>query len=65
MLTWINNILDPYINELKKVEWPTWEELYVNTITVLVASFLLAVLIALMDFVFQFLVGGLYDLLIG
>ena len=62
MLSGILKYFDPYISELKKVEWPSWEELYVNTITVLVASLLLAILIALMDLFFQFSVGGLYEL---
>ena len=62
MFGWIVRIIEPYVAELKKVEWPTWDELYANTITVLVASFLLALLIAIMDFVFQALMGGLYDL---
>ena len=62
MLKWVQAFIEPYINELKKVEWPGWDELYANTVTVLVSSFLLAVLIAVMDFVFQFLVGGLYQI---
>ena len=52
----------PYIKELEKVEWPKIEELQVNTVTVLVASLLLAILIAFMDFIAQGVMTFLYGL---
>lgn len=37
---------------LHRVTWPTWKELQSNTIIVVVASVLIALMISLMDFVF-------------
>lgn len=36
----------------QRVSWPTWKELQSNTIIVVVASVLIALLIFVMDFVF-------------
>jgi len=56
---WINL----YVTELtEKVTWPTVAELQSMTVTVLVASILLAIVIALMDIVFRFGMGFLYEL---
>lgn len=46
-----------YINEtvtemVHRVTWPTWKELQNNTITVVIASVLIALSIFVMDFVF-------------
>lgn len=46
-----------YINEtvtemLHRVTWPTWKELQNSTITVVIASVLIALSIFVMDFVF-------------
>ena len=46
-----------YINEtvtemVHRVTWPTWKELQANTIIVVVASVLIALVIFVMDFVF-------------
>ena len=52
-----------YADELLyKVQWPSLSELQGNTITVLVASLLIALMIALMDFVFRIGMTNLYDL---
>ena len=52
-----------YADELLyKVQWPSLPELQSSTVTVLVASLLIALLIALMDFVFKFTMTNLYDL---
>jgi len=47
---------------LYKVQWPSLEELQSSTITVLVASIIIALMIGLMDLVFQTSMGGLYSL---
>ncbi|MEM6261746.1 MAG: preprotein translocase subunit SecE [Bacteroidota bacterium] len=47
---------------LYKVQWPSLEELQSSTITVLIASVLIALAIALMDLVFKFVIGGLYSI---
>lgn len=52
-----------YMDELLyKVQWPTLEELQSSTVTVLIASILIALAIAAMDFVFSTSMGGLYSL---
>ncbi|WNJ16919.1 preprotein translocase subunit SecE [Pontibacter sp. G13] len=42
---------------LHKVQWPTLEELQSSTVTVLIASFMIALTIFVMDFVFDTLMG--------
>lgn len=55
-----------YINEtvtemVHRVTWPTWKELQSNTIIVVVASVLIALIIFVMDFVFG-ISGGKNDM---
>lgn len=47
---------------LYKVQWPRFEELQDNTVIVLVASVIIAVVISLLDFSFRELVKLIYDL---
>lgn len=55
--------LNDYYTELKnKVDWPKYEELQSHTITVLVASFIIAVIISLMDLAFNTSLKFVYDL---
>jgi len=59
----IRLFLQSYYDELRfKVTWPRMSELQVNTVTVLVASFIIAILIALMDLVFSSGLNALYGL---
>jgi preprotein translocase subunit SecE len=52
-----------YLDELvNKVTWPTLEELQANTITVLVASLIIAIVVALMDAAFNQGMGLLYGM---
>ncbi|GAB4414557.1 MAG: hypothetical protein OHK0039_22450 [Bacteroidia bacterium] len=56
-------IFKEYLDELLyKVQWPTLEELQASTVTVLVASIIIAVIIAIMDTVFNSSMTGLYSL---
>jgi preprotein translocase subunit SecE len=61
----LREIFSAYADELlNKVHWPRYEELQSNTITVLVASLIIATAIALMDFAFSkglALVYGLFE----
>ena len=51
------------INELlNKVTWPTWSNLQSSTIGVIVASFILALIIFLMDSVSNSLLSFIYKL---
>ena len=45
-----------------KVSWPSWEELQGSAIVVMVASFIIAIVIALMDLAFKNLMSGIYGL---
>ena len=60
-------IFNDYMEELLyKVQWPSFEDLQSSTITVLVASLLIAMIIFAMDTVFNLvLTKGLYSILIG
>jgi preprotein translocase subunit SecE len=52
-----------YLDELLyKVQWPSLEDLQSSTVTVLIASIIIALAIFLMDFVFNNAMGGLYSL---
>jgi preprotein translocase subunit SecE len=59
----LREIFAAYADELlNKVHWPRYEELQSNTITVLVASLIIATAIALMDFAFSKGLGLVYGL---
>ncbi len=45
------------IQELKKVTWPTWEELKGSTLVVMLFSVIMGLYIAGLDFVFSFVVN--------
>ncbi|MEN2993214.1 MAG: preprotein translocase subunit SecE [Bacteroidia bacterium] len=46
----------------EKVEWPSWAHLFSTTITVLVGSFLIAIVIGLIDLLFSTIMRGVYSL---
>lgn len=50
---------------LYKVQWPSWPELQGSTVTVLIASLLIAMVIAIMDFGFKAVMSGLYSIVGG
>lgn len=55
-----------YMDELLyKVQWPSLEELQSSTVTVLIASILIALVIFIMDIVFQNSMSGLYSIFNG
>lgn len=57
------DIIKEYLDELLyKVQWPSLEQLQSSTVTVLVASMIIALIIAAMDFVFNGALGNLYGL---
>jgi preprotein translocase subunit SecE len=59
----IRRFFKAYSDELiKKVTWPSIEELQSSTVTVLFASLLLAIAIAVMDLVFSTGMEFVYDL---
>ncbi len=63
----IMNKLIAYVKEsreelLRKVSWPTWEQLQDSLMVVLIASLLLSLLIYLMDVSFSSLLSAFYHL---
>ncbi|MBL3655003.1 preprotein translocase subunit SecE [Fulvivirga sediminis] len=54
-------ILESYDEMKNKVTWPKYSELQSSSILVLVASFIFALLIGLMDYVFQTGMDLFYD----
>lgn len=58
--TYIEESVDELVN---KVSWPTWSELQSSGVVVLVASFIVAIIIAIMDQSFMLIMDGLYQML--
>ncbi len=58
----INYFKESYNELIHKVTWPSWEELQGSAIIVMVASVIIALLIALMDLSFKNLMEGIYSL---
>jgi preprotein translocase subunit SecE len=46
-----------------KVTWPTWNELQNSAVVVMVATLIIAVIIAAMDFSFSKIMDAIYNLL--
>jgi preprotein translocase subunit SecE len=60
----LRTIARDYLDELMyKVQWPSFEELQSSTVTVLIASLLIALVIFGMDFLFKTSMSGLYSLI--
>lgn len=55
-------IKESYNELLNKVTWPTWSSLQSSTIVVIIASFILALIIFLMDSVSNSLLSFIYKL---
>jgi len=56
-------IKESYIELTQKVTWPTWRELQNSAVLVLVAAFIIAFLILLMDQSINFVLKQFYTLL--
>lgn len=55
-------IHEAYTELKEKVTWPTSKELQSSAIVVLVASFIIALIVSLMDLVFSNVMQGIYKL---
>lgn len=53
-------IKESYIELTEKVTWPTWRELQNSSILVLIAAFIIAILILLMDQSINFVLQHFY-----
>ena len=58
----LKTLFKEYWDELLyKVQWPSLDELQSKTVTVLIASIIIALIIAAMDLVFNTAMSGLYS----
>ena len=59
----VKAFVQDYSDELlNKVQWPTVPELQSSTVTVLIASLIIALIIAIMDIGFRFIMDFLYSI---
>ncbi len=61
-MTLISNIKASYEELINKVSWPTWSELMNSAVIVLIASVIIALIVALMDISFENLMDFVYGL---
>ena len=54
---------DSYNELVNKVTWPSFQQLTGSTKVVMVASVIFALVVLVMDFVFQGMMNGIYNLL--
>jgi preprotein translocase subunit SecE len=55
-------IEEAYEELVHKVTWPTWKELQSSALVVMVASFIIALVIFVMDISFENIMGFIYGL---
>jgi len=53
---------ESYAELMHKVTWPSWEELQGSAIVVMIASLIIALVIALMDLIFKNMMAFIYGL---
>ncbi len=51
--------------EIRKVSWPTWEDLRKSTLVIIVIVFIVGVIIGLMDLLFQWILIDLFSRIFG
>ena len=56
-------VKESYNELVNKVTWPAWSELQNSAIVVMIASFIIAMMIYLMDIFFGFLMDNVYKFL--
>ncbi|MCX7955113.1 MAG: preprotein translocase subunit SecE [Bacteroidales bacterium] len=57
-----NFLKESFVELTQKVTWPSYEELRESSIVVLVASFLIALVIFIIDISFSFIIQQIYNL---
>ena len=62
MRKFINYLKESWVELTKKVTWPTWTKLQNSAVLVLVSTFILALVVFVMDFAFQKLMEFIYAL---
>lgn len=59
----VNYCKDVYNELVVKTTWPTWNDLFSSARIVMIASVIIALLILVMDLVFEHLLKGIYSIL--
>ncbi len=62
MRKFINYLKECYVELVHKTTWPTWSKLQSSALLVLVSTVILAIGLAIIDFVFQHLMTLIYTL---
>lgn len=62
MRKFINYLKECYVELVHKTTWPTWQKLQSSALLVLVSTVILAVGLAIIDFLFQHLMTLIYTL---
>jgi preprotein translocase subunit SecE len=60
-MKWTNYFNESYNELINKVSWPTWSELRNSAIVVMVASFIIALLIFVIDSSFRGVMKAIYS----
>lgn len=58
--SYVRDVYDELVN---KVTWPTWKELQSSALVVMAASLVIALVVFVMDFTFENIMGLIYKLL--
>jgi preprotein translocase subunit SecE len=58
----IKYLNDAYNELLHKVSWPTWGELQNSSVVVMIASLIIAIVIFIMDYSFENIMGFIYGM---
>lgn len=62
MSTFINYLKESYEELTKKVTWPTWAKLQSSALLVMVATVIIAAVLFVIDYIFQYLMTAIYTL---
>lgn len=62
MRKFINYLKESYTELTQKVTWPTWSKLQSSALLVMVATVIIAAVLFVIDYVFQYLMTAIYTL---
>ena len=62
MRKFINYLKESYEELTKKVTWPTWAKLQSSALLVMVATVIIAAVLFVIDYIFQYLMTAIYTL---
>ena len=62
MSKFINYLKESYEELTKKVTWPTWAKLQSSALLVMVATVIIAAVLFIIDYIFQYLMTAIYTL---